>query len=67
MFPDTDIAKNYSMSEAKIKYLLVFGVAPFVREQLIDDLKSTPFTFMFHHRTGKETVRRLHAVQFSKI
>lgn len=39
------------MSESKIKYIIVFGVAPFVREQLIEDLKSSPFAFMFDETT----------------
>lgn len=58
MFPDSEIARNYGMSESKIKYVLAFGVAPYVRERLIDDLQSCPFTFLFDETTTSQVKKQ---------
>ena len=31
MFPDSDIAKNYSCTETKTRYSTTFGLAPYMR------------------------------------
>lgn len=53
MFPDSNIALNYSMAETKIRYIVDFGIATYVREQLISDLKGAPFTFLFDDTTAQ--------------
>jgi hypothetical protein len=43
IFPDSEIAKQFSLGRTKFAYLLCFGLAPFFKEELIEDLKSSGF------------------------
>ena len=45
MFPDSDITCGYSQSEAKAKYIIQFGIAPYVSEKLTEDIHGKPFSF----------------------
>ena len=51
MFPDSQIAANYSQEETKSKYVTQFGLAPFIKEELINDVKKTPYSFKFDEST----------------
>ena len=51
MFPDSEIAKNYQQGETKVKYNLQYGIAPFVKQSLINDFSDTPFSFKFDETT----------------
>lgn len=42
MFPDSKIAQGYEMSETKTKYIIQFGIAKYIFEQLTDDVKNLP-------------------------
>lgn len=49
MFPDSAIAKKFTCGEKKTSYLCVFGIAPFLRGQLIEAVTSAdqPFVILF--------------------
>ena len=47
MFPDTQIAKGFHQAETKTKYMIQFGVAPYVRKQVIEDFTGHHFTLKF--------------------
>ena len=51
MFPNSKIAQSYRQGEMKVKYVIQFGIAPFVKEQMIRDFKLQPFTFKFDETT----------------
>lgn len=51
MFPDSKIAASYKNSETKSKYMLEFGIAKYIFEEVKNDLKNTPFTFKFDETT----------------
>lgn len=51
MFPDSSIAKSYKMSETKSKYLIQFGIGPWILEDLKEDLKENPFAYLFDETT----------------
>ena len=40
MFSDSQIAKDFQMSRTKMTYLINFAITPYVKEILIDELKS---------------------------
>ena len=42
MFPDSNIAQGMSCGETKLSYLITFGIAPYFKQLLIDDLKKAP-------------------------
>ena len=51
MFPDSEIAKSYSQGETKVKYVIQFGIAPYVKQLILDDIKGKPFSFLFDETT----------------
>ena len=54
MFPDSQIVQSYSQSEAKVKYNLQFGIAPYCKKKLIYDVANSPFTFKFDETTNNQ-------------
>ena len=54
MFPDSQIAKSVHQAETKTKYIIQFGVAPYVRKQVIEDFTGQPFTFQFDETTTSQ-------------
>ena len=42
MFSDSQIAKLFRLSRTKCSYYLVFGLAPYFKETLIESIKSSP-------------------------
>ena len=54
MFPDSQIAAKYSQEETKSKYVVQFGLAPFVKDELITDVQKTPYFFKFDETTTSQ-------------
>ena len=42
IFPDSQIAKSFILSKTKCSYYLVFGLAPYFKETLIESIESSP-------------------------
>ena len=57
MFPDSQIAKSFHQAETKTKYIIQFGVAPYIRKQVIEDFTGHPFTFKFDE-TARFTMKK---------
>ena len=53
-FPDSKIANSYHQGETKTKYVIQFGIAPYVRKKMIDDFQGQPFTFKFDETTTSQ-------------
>lgn len=58
MFPDSQIARTYRQSETKLKYNIQYGIAPFIRKQLIYDINKCPFTFKFDETTTSQVKKQ---------
>lgn len=58
MCPDSNVLKNYAMSATKVRYVIEFGLAQYIRECLIEDLKSNPFTFLFDETTTSQVKKQ---------
>ena len=43
MFPDSKVTKLFPLSKTKCVYYVVFGIAPYFKEPLVKDIKSSPF------------------------
>ena len=52
MFPDLKISTKYSQEETKSKYIVQFGLAPFVKDELSTDVQKTPYSFKFDETTN---------------
>ena len=52
MFPDLQIAAKYSQEETKSRYVVRFGLAPFVKDELSTDVQKTPYSFKFDETTN---------------
>ena len=48
MFPDSNIARDFAMAKTKMRYTIVFGLAPYFSSQLIETIKDCKhYTVMF--------------------
>ena len=54
MFPDSQIAKAYMQKENKAKYMIQFGIAPVIRDIILDDLRGKPYSFRFDETTTSQ-------------
>ena len=53
--PDSRIAHNMSCGPTKLSYLICFGIAPFIKQQLLADLKKAPcFVISFDESFNQE-------------
>ena len=42
MFPDSEIAKSFQLSKTKCTYYVLYGLAPYFREILLQEIKASP-------------------------
>ena len=54
IFPDSQIAAKYSQEETKSRYVVQFGLAPFVKDELITDVEKTPYSFKLDETTNSQ-------------
>ena len=50
VFPDSKIAAKYSQHMDKLRYVIVYGLATYVKELMLKNAKDTFFTFRFDER-----------------
>ena len=72
IFAESDIAKGYKQSEAKIKYSIQFGLAPYFMQSLQNGFLGRAFSFTFNEITTcqvKKTIWWVYTilVEFHKI
>ena len=58
MFPDSQITAKYSQAETKSKYVVQFGLAQFVKDELITDVQKTPYFFKFNKTTNSQVKKQ---------
>ena len=59
MFPDSEIARQFTCSENKCSYLCRFGLAPYFRDLFLDDIKvSDEFVILFDESLNFATQRK---------
>ena len=58
MFPDSAIAASYSQSYSKIAYMLKYGIADYLKNELLFDVKNVPYTFKFDETTTVQTKKQ---------
>lgn len=61
MFPDSEIANDYKMSQTKCKYLIQFGIYPWIMEEMLKDLKGKPFSYKFDETTTSQVKKQYDA------
>jgi len=47
MFPDSEVAKSFHMSDDKARYLAIFGLTPYFQQILADDVKDKQYVLLF--------------------
>jgi hypothetical protein len=60
MFPDSKIAQKYAMDKTKLKYVIEFGIALYIRTFLKIDMARTPYSFAFDETTTAHTKKQLY-------
>ena len=58
MFPGLQIAAKYSQEETKSRYVVRFGLAPFVKDELSTDVQKTPYSFKFDETTNSQVKKQ---------
>ena len=58
LLPDSQIAAKYSQGETKPKYVVQFGLAPFVEDELITDVQKTGYSFKFDKTTNSQVKKQ---------
>jgi hypothetical protein len=58
MFQDSAIAKSMSLGATKTMYLSCFGVAPYLRNLLVDKVKNESFIMMFDETLNRELQKK---------
>ena len=58
MFPDLQIVAKYSQEETKSKYVVQFGLAPFVKDELSTDVQKTPYSFKFDETANSQVKKQ---------
>ena len=58
MFPDSSVAKSYKPGQTKVKYVLQFGIAPYIRLSLIEEMKGQTFCFKFDETTMSQVKKQ---------
>ena len=58
MFSDSQIAKDYHMEERKARYLIQFGVYPYLKRLQKKDIEGMPFSFRFDETTTSQVKKQ---------
>ena len=58
MFPDSEVAKNFSCSESKARYMATFGLAPYLLDVLMDKVKDDCFVLLFDESLNKKVQQK---------
>ena len=68
MFPRCEIAELYSQHANKTKYVIVYGIAPYVKKLLMEDVKDTFFCYKFDETTTSQVKKQYdgYVTYFSK-
>ena len=57
MFPDSEIASKFTCSDDKLRYLSVFGLAPYFEEKLFKTLETVPIYSIFYDESFNRTTK----------
>ena len=58
MFPDSKIAQSYRQGKTKVRYNIQYGIAPHIKQMLMYDVNTTPFTFKFDESTTSQVKKK---------
>ena len=47
IFPDSNVANSLSMLKDKLSYVINFGIAPYIRDMFIENVKQSFFSHWF--------------------
>lgn len=65
MFPDSKIAQGYKQGATKIKYVIQYGIAPYIKDCDKEEVRNLPYAFKFDESTNSRVRRQYDAhVQF---
>ena len=61
MFPDSKIAQAYQQADTKVHYVIKYGIADHVKQGLIDDAATTPYSFLSDETTTSQVKKQYDA------
>lgn len=61
MFPDSEIAKRFSMHRSKCTYVIDYGISPYIKNSIVEDSRSSTFVFSFDETTTSQVKKQCDA------
>ena len=61
MFPDSAIAQGYEQSDTKVQCVIKYGIGEHIKEGLINDAATTPYSFLFDETTNSQVKKQYNA------
>ena len=61
MFPDSKIAEGYKQSATKLKYVIQYGIAPYIVDCDKEEVRNSPYSFKFDETTNARVKRQYDA------
>ena len=61
MFPGSKVAAKYAQQADKLRYVIVYGLAPYVKELMLKDAKETFFTYKLYETTTSQVKKQFSA------
>ena len=58
MFPGSKVAAKYAQHADKLRYVIVYGLAPYVKELMLKDAKDTFFTYNLYETTTSQVKKQ---------
>ncbi|GFO10721.1 peptidase m20 domain-containing protein 2 [Plakobranchus ocellatus] len=58
MFPDVPIIQKFSCGYTKSSYMMSFGIAPYLRNVLVEQMRDEPFSLMFDESLNKSLTQK---------
>ena len=60
MFADSEIAHQFSLGKTKCRYLILYGIAPYCKSELLKQINSLPFFSLLFHGSLNSMLQKCH-------
>ena len=64
MFPDSNVAQNFQMASTKASYVTYYGLAPYFKEMLLDELKKASYIVPCFHESYNSVIKKGQVVRY---
>lgn len=58
MFPDSDIAENFTCGENKISYIVTFGISPYLKDIMDSEMKNVKYFVLMYDESHNDSLEQ---------